>query len=76
MWSLLVVDQAPAIFWITNPNNCLLNNVAAGSAAYGYWFRPLLNPGGASTRTDICPSKTQLAQFDDNVTKATTRATA
>ena len=30
VWSLLVVDQSPAAFWIVNPNNIVRNNVAAG----------------------------------------------
>jgi hypothetical protein len=37
-WSLLNVDQTPASFWITNPDNTIINNRAAGSDRYGFWF--------------------------------------
>jgi len=37
-WSLLNTDQTPACFWITNPNNIFINNHAAGSDRYGYWY--------------------------------------
>ena len=73
VWSLLVVDQTPAIFWVTNPGNHLIGNVAAGSAAYGFWFRPLAHPDGANARTDVCPQMTPLGTFDDNVAHATAR---
>ena len=73
VWSLLVVDQTPAVFWITNPQNYLVGNVAAGSAAYGFWFRPLKHPDGANARTDVCPRKSPLGAFDDNVAHSTAR---
>lgn len=38
--ALLSTDVTPANFWITNPNNTVINNVAAGSTAgYGFWYR-------------------------------------
>ena len=37
-WSLLNTDQTPASFWITHPNNYFIDNHAAGSAKYGFWF--------------------------------------
>jgi hypothetical protein len=30
-------DTTPAVFWMANPYNTLINNVAAGSAFYGIW---------------------------------------
>ena len=44
--ALLVSDTSPATFWATNPNNTYINNVAAGSEAYGFWFRLNQNPDG------------------------------
>jgi hypothetical protein len=38
--SLLNTDQTPASFWITNPHNYVSGNAAAGSANYGFWYRP------------------------------------
>jgi hypothetical protein len=37
-WSLLNTDQTPACFWITNPDNNFIDNHAAGSDRYGYWY--------------------------------------
>ena len=36
--SLLNTDQSPAGFWITNPNNIIINNAVAGTDAYCYWY--------------------------------------
>lgn len=30
--------HAPSAFWITNPNNTITNNVAAGTLGTGFWF--------------------------------------
>ena len=37
--ALLNTDTTPATFWMVHPNNVLLNNIAAGGAAYGFWYR-------------------------------------
>lgn len=31
-------NQSPAAFWITNPTNTFIGNVAAGTTGTGYWF--------------------------------------
>ncbi len=37
--ALLNTDTTPATFWITNPNNTVTNNIAAGEAgAGGLWM--------------------------------------
>jgi hypothetical protein len=36
-FSLLQTDTTPATFWVTNPNNYLMSNTAAGSEGYGFW---------------------------------------
>lgn len=38
--ALLATDTTPANFWMTNPNNTVINNVAAGTTdGYGFWYR-------------------------------------
>ena len=37
-WSLLNTDTTPASFWITNPDNIIKGNHAAGSDHYSYWY--------------------------------------
>lgn len=36
--SLLNTDQTPGCFWITSPDNQFIDNHAAGSDRYSYWF--------------------------------------
>ena len=36
--SLLNTDQTPACFWITHPTNIFIDNHAAGSDRYGFWY--------------------------------------
>ena len=50
-------DNEPATFWITNPSNTWIGNVAAGSQNSGFWFDPLLR-GPNAGRTDIYPKDT------------------
>ena len=40
-------DAMPATFFLTNPNNTVTNNVAAGSMAIGFWLRFLDTVDGA-----------------------------
>jgi cell surface hyaluronidase len=50
-------DDEPATFWITNPTNIWIGNVAAGSQNSGFWFDPLLR-GPNAGRTDLYPKDT------------------
>ncbi len=68
---LLPSDELPATFWITNPDNTLRGNVAAGSDAFGYWYAFPEHPLGfsqspANDRT-VWPRRTPLREFRDNV---------
>ena len=65
--SLLNTDQTPASFWITNPNNYLEHNHAAGSPMYGFWFDLHATPSGASLGANICPQGVKLGKFNGNV---------
>jgi cell migration-inducing and hyaluronan-binding protein len=64
---LLPTDRNPATFWITNPDNIVRNNVAAGSDGFGFWYALPEHPTGLSNRPDIWPRRTPLGAFDNNV---------
>lgn len=65
-WSLLNTDQTPASFWITHPDNIFINNHAAGSDRYGYWYDTQENPINGSYTPTICPENEKLGEFRDN----------
>lgn len=66
--NLLPSDVRPATFWITNPNNILRGNVAAGSQAQGFWFALPEHPTGLSrSNTNVWPRQTPLGLFSGNV---------
>jgi hypothetical protein len=68
-------NRSPAAFWITNPNNIINGNVAAGTPGTGYWFALPHNPIGLSaagvtpgfTYTGLHPDEEALGSFNDNV---------
>ena len=63
---LLPTDQRPATFWITNPDNIVKNNVAAGSDGFGFWYALPEHPTGLSEQADIWPRRTPLGEFSGN----------
>lgn len=79
LWSLLLVDQSPACFWIVNPDNEIVGNVAAGSSHYGFWMRSLPTPDGLTGQALLdqgasrCPNWTPLRRFEDNIAHSTGR---
>jgi hypothetical protein len=57
--------DSPATFWISNPNNIVTNNVAAGSRGTGFWlaFKDDKHiPDGIS----VAPNMTPLLKFENN----------
>ncbi|MGV3590710.1 MAG: G8 domain-containing protein [Gammaproteobacteria bacterium] len=50
---LLPSDNTVATFWITNPSNDYVDNVAAGSDSTGFWFSLPEHPNGAFDGTEI-----------------------
>jgi cell surface hyaluronidase len=68
---LIPTDRDPATFWITNPSNTFENNVAAGSATFGFWIAlPKTTTGPSLTDprfASIFPSRTALGVFKNNL---------
>ena len=64
---LLPSDARPATFWITNPDNSLVGNVAGGSDGFGFWYALPDNPRGFSAGLPDRPNRTPLWEFADNV---------
>ncbi|MBM3898536.1 MAG: G8 domain-containing protein [Gemmatimonadetes bacterium] len=64
---LLPSDDRPATFWVTNPDNSLIGNVAAGSDAFGFWYALPDNPRGFSAGQPDRPNRTPLLAFTNNV---------
>ncbi len=64
---LLASDATPATFWITNPDNTIRDNVAAGSAGFGFWCAFPESPTGLSTGQPDLPRATPLREFSGNV---------
>ena len=68
--TLLPSDNTAASFWITNPDNSYIDNVAAGSDSTGFWFSIPEHPNGAFLGTEIAattwPRRTPLRAFRGN----------
>ena len=68
--TLLPSDNTVASFWITNPDNSFIDNVAAGSDENGFWLSLPEHPQGAfkdspDSKT-IWPRRTPLRAFRGN----------
>ncbi|KAI7798962.1 putative fibrocystin-L [Triplophysa rosa] len=62
--SLLNDDVTPAAFWVTNPNNTIRHNTAAGGTHFGFWYR--MNDPDIQSYYTICQKKVPLGQFFNN----------
>ena len=60
-------DGTPATFWISNPTNTWLGNVAAGSVDSGFWFETKLRGVRAYLFPNYNPQVEPLGLFKDNV---------
>jgi hypothetical protein len=69
--ALLPSDNTVAAFWITNPDNDFIDNVAAGSEENGFWMSLPEHPNGAFLDTEISkntwPRRTKQGVFRGNV---------
>ena len=68
---LIPSDNTVSTFWITNPDNIYLDNVAAGSDSTGFWMSLPEHPVGQFDGTElsmtIWPRRTQFREFRGNV---------
>jgi hypothetical protein len=64
-------NRTPSSYWITNPNNTFLNNIAAGTQGTGFWFALPASPMGDSANdprfNGIQPNRENLGLFKGNV---------
>ncbi|KAL7883851.1 hypothetical protein SRHO_G00015090 [Serrasalmus rhombeus] len=64
--SLLNDDVTPAGYWVTNPNNTIRHNAAAGGTHFGFWYRMHDHPDGPSYDSNICQKRVPLGEFYNN----------
>jgi cell migration-inducing and hyaluronan-binding protein len=68
---LLPSDNTVSTFWITNPDNIYIDNVAAGSDSAGFWMSLPEHPNGAFEGTEASlntwPRRTKFREFRGNV---------
>ncbi|PTA68847.1 G8 domain-containing protein [Deinococcus arcticus] len=73
--AILETDVFAAAYWITNPDNVLRGNVAAGAEHSGFWYSlpPQLQGDGVTPEEQqtIRPRRTNLGEFRDNVAHST-----
>jgi cell migration-inducing and hyaluronan-binding protein len=67
---LIPSDNTVSTFWITNPDNTYIGNVAAGSDQIGFWFAIPQHPTGQFEGTEISkntwPGRSRLREFRGN----------
>ena len=64
---VLPSDGRAATFLITNPDNTVRGNAAAGSHGFGFWYALPASPTGLSVGQPDLPRSTPLGEFSDNV---------
>ena len=64
--STLNVDVTPASYWVTNANNTVSHNVAAGGSHFGFWYQMFEHPDGPSFTPTICPRNVPMKEFRNN----------
>eukprot|EP00795_Rhopilema_esculentum_P009048 gene9048-16692_t len=64
--STLNVDITPATYWVTNANNTVRHNAAAGGSHFGFWYQMFMHPDGPSFTKDVCPRNVPMLEFRNN----------
>jgi cell migration-inducing and hyaluronan-binding protein len=70
---VLPTDSRAATFWITNPDNTIRGNAAAGSDGFGFWYALPASPTGLSAGSPLLPRTTPLREFSNNVAHSNRR---
>lgn len=70
---MLQTDTSTASFWITNPTNDFIGNVAAGGDFYGIWYEIKEHPDGPSATMDVCPMGNPLGTVTNNIAHSNIR---
>jgi cell migration-inducing and hyaluronan-binding protein len=70
---VLPTDTRAATFWITNPDNTVRGNAAAGSDGFGFWYALPAAPTGLSTGGPDLPRTAPLREFSGNVAHSNRR---
>jgi cell surface hyaluronidase len=74
---LIASDDLPSVFWLSNPNNVLRNNVAAGSiGGNGFWYELPPRPTGLSANIDLAVFEEPFGAFEKNVAHSNQRITS
>ena len=55
-------------YWVSNPDNTIINNSAADCVSFGFWFAFTTQAWGLSAGIQINPSRTLFGVFDNNTT--------
>jgi G8 domain len=67
---LKVASRGPTTFWLSNPNNTVVDNMASGSDGLGYWYnledKAIARAGGAA----VNPRKADFLKFENNTASA------
>ncbi len=63
---LIPSDNTAASFWITNPDNSYVDNVAAGSESTGFWIALPQHPTGLHHDDNYWPRRMRLGEFKGN----------
>ncbi len=70
--AILESDLQPSLYWISNPDNVLHGNVAAGAAHSGFWYNLLEHGSGPGASAALWPRRTALGGFYGNVSHSNT----
>lgn len=70
--AILESDLQPSLYWISNPDNVLHGNVAAGAAHSGFWYNLLEHGSGPGASEALWPRRTELGGFYGNVSHSNT----
>jgi len=70
----LVGHGGSSAFWITNPDNTVTGNVAAGAQGNGFWLAFPEDPLGADRLVQVDPHHTTFGTFAGNVAHSNGRA--